>query len=234
MTNARSRKNICPLADLATPPEVAAAAGVSVVRLQGSRSLIGQPAIGICGARDATDHSIELASKFGHLAAKAGFGVVAGNARGVDAAAQQGALEAGGWTVAVLAEGLGGWKPRVPHRPLINESNFAAISSYEDDARWLASRAMARNKLIVAFSQALVVVQARTKGGTWDAGNECLRQEKPLLVVEHGEKSPETEGNEKLLERGGIPVGTTQMLHDLLQRLRDEAPLPEGSQERLI
>lgn len=209
--------------------------GRSPLRYVGKRSLIGQPAIGVCGSRDATDQSLELAAEFGRRAAELGFGIVSGNARGVDAAAQHGALEGGGWTVAVLAEGLGGWKPRKPDRPLISSDNFAAVTKYEDEARWQVSRAMERNGLIVALSDALIVVQAGTTGGTWNAGLECLRQGKPLLVVEREKQSPETEGNRKLLKKGGIRVGTMRILSNLLCRLQAGDPLEETSpQERLL
>ncbi|MCH7923917.1 MAG: VanZ family protein [Planctomycetes bacterium] len=80
---------------------------------------------------------------------------------------------------------------------------------------------------------ALVVVQARTKGGTWDAGNECLRQEKPLLVVEHGEKSPETEGNEHARDSDCQAAPSVEPFSDHDARCQGQHPLsPEAQHEK--
>ena len=214
--------------------DVVASSGSQVLRYIGNQELLGLPAIGICGSRDATDQSLELAGKFSHFAAQVGYGVVSGNARGVDEAAQLGVLESGGWTAIVLAEGMGRWAPRKSHRTLITHENFVAVSTYADDAGWLAWRAMARNKVIVALSQAVVVVQARTKGGTWNAGLECLRQEEPLLVVQRREESPETEGGRKLIAKGGIGVTSSKKLTELLERLQAGDPLMPELQGRLL
>ena len=202
-------------------PDAAAVARATVLRSVGNSDLIGLRAIGICGSRDATDESIDRAHRFGLLAAELGFGVISGNARGVDEAAQRGALEGGGWTIAVLAEGLAGWKPRLTHRPLATAENFLAVSKFEDSARWSVGRAMDRNKLVIALSQALVVVQAGLTGGTWAAGNACLKAKKPLLVVRS--TSPETEGNRELIRKGGVAIATFNELREVLDELKRDA-----------
>lgn len=186
----------------------------------GNRALLHASAVGICGSRHADERALELADRFGRLAAQRGFVLVSGDAKGVDDAAQYGALRAGGSVISVLAEGLGGWKPRVRYRPLITDENYAAVSEFPAEAGWLASRAMQRNRTIIDLSCAFVVVQAGDEsGGTWEAGLTCLRLGKPLLVVQREER-PETEGNAKLIARGGIAVATTRRLVDLLDQAR--------------
>ncbi len=212
-------------------PDAAALARATVLRLVGNTDLIGMRAIGICGSRDATGESIDRAHRLGLLAAELGFGVISGNARGVDEAAQRAALEAGGWTVAVLAEGLGGWKPRLTHRPLTTAENFLAVSKFSDSSRWTVGRAMDRNHLVIALSQALVVVQAGLKGGTWEAGNACLKAKKPLLVVRSS--SPETDGNRELIRRGGIAVSTFNDLRRMLDELKHD-PRAYVAQRQLV
>jgi len=184
----------------------------------GHAGLIGERAVGICGSRDADERALELAERFGVLVAEAGLVLVAGNARGVDDAAQYGSLRAGGRVVSVLAEGLGGWRPRARYRPFLTAANYAAVSEFQSDARWQTWRAMQRNGTIIDLSLALVVVQAGESGGTWEAGLECLRRRKPLLVVQRQEP-PETEGNAKLIARGGIPVTTVRALATILGEL---------------
>ena len=211
----------------------ATAAGVTRVRYIGNGRLIGKRAIGICGSRDATEQSLEISEHFGHFAHKHGFGVVSGNARGVDESAQRGALESGGWTIAVLPEGLANWAPRKAHRPLITSENFAAVSQFDDDQRWQVFRAMERNKLIVALSDALVVVQARTKGGTWEAALAALRQKKPVLVVQRKQESDESGGNQELIGKGAVPVHSESRLCELLEELRS-GTLAASQQGRLL
>lgn len=201
--------------------------------VEGNRSLLGQPAIGLCGSRHADDRALDLAEKFGRFVAKLGLVLVSGNARGVDDAAQFGALDYGGAVISVLAEGLAGWKPRVRYRSLLTPENHAAVSEFPDTARWQVWQAMQRNGTILDLSLALVVVQAGESGGTWEAGLECLGRGKPLLVVQRQEP-PETEGNAQLIRRGGIAVSTTRQLTDLLESIRDgrgtgkgQLPLPD-------
>ena len=203
-------------------PRVAEAVRASSIHAVGAAELVGKPAVGVCGSRDATVTALERAFRFGELAAECDLGIVSGNARGVDEATQRGALLGGGWVAAVLAEGLTGWKPRKDHRPLITATNLVALSKYDDDARWTVWRAMDRNKLIIALSRALVVVQAGTKGGTWEAGLACLRQKKPLLVVEGRSGSLETEGNRELIARGGRRITTFNELRRVLEALREK------------
>ena len=203
--------------------------------VQGNGRLLGQPAIGICGSRHADDLALDLAERFGRFVAKLGLVLVSGNARGVDDAAQFGALDHGGAVISVLAEGLAGWKPRVRYRSLITPENHAAVSEFHDTARWQVWQAMQRNGTILDLSLALVVVQSGESGGTWEAGLECLRRSKPLLVVQRQEP-PETEGNAQLIRRGGIAVSTTQQLTDLLEAICDgrgtgkgQLPLPDSA-----
>ncbi len=214
--------------------ETEATADRPSVAVQGDRTLLGRPAIGLCGSRNADAHALDLAEKFGRLVAKLGLVLVSGNARGVDDAAQFGALGAGGSVISVLAEGLAGWKPRVRYRGLLSvgesPGNYAAVSEFPPEARWQVWQAMQRNKTILDLSLALVVVQSGESGGTWEAGLECLRRRKPLLVVQRQEP-PETEGNAELIQRGGIAVSTMPQLTRLLQSIREGQSI--GTQEQL-
>ena len=202
--------------------------------VEGDRTLLGRPAIGLCGSRNADARALDLAEKFGRLVANLGLVLVSGNARGVDDAAQFGALGAGGTVISVLAEGLAGWKPRARYRGLLHvgesPGNYAAVSEFPPEARWQVWRAMQRNKTILDLSLALVVVQSGESGGTWEAGLECLRLRKPLLVAQR-QVPPETEGNAELIRRGGIAVSTMRQLAELLESIREGRSV--GNREQL-
>ena len=123
-----------------------------------------------------------MAYRFGREAALKGLVVVSGYARGVDRQAHKGALDIGGNTIAVLSEGLDHFRLVNELKPAIRlEENFLAVSMFEPSAVWKSWRAMERNKLIVALSVGLFVVEARETGGTINAGMRCVEQKKPAV-----------------------------------------------------
>lgn len=189
----------------------------------GNRELLGRLGVGICGSRNADERALELAERFGRFVAKLGLVLVSGNARGVDDAAQLGALRQGGEVISVLAEGLAGWQPRSRYREFLTPENFVAVSEFPAEARWLGWRAMQRNGTIIDLSRTLVVVQAGESGGTWEAGLACLKRRKPLLVVQRQEQ-PETRGNALLIGKGGLAVTSERQLLELLTKVRDSEP----------
>lgn len=196
----------------------------------GNAGLLPGLCIGICGSRAATASAVRHARQFGYLGAQQGFVVVSGYARGVDVAAHVGALEAGGSTIAVLAEGIEYFRIRRELRPRLDEGNFVAVSPFATTAKWTAWRAMDRNRYIVGLSRGLFVIESREKGGTFEAGLECLRQKKPLWVIDYERGGPEREGNRRLIAAGGIPIRNERALKKVLRDAR-EAFVPR--QERL-
>ena len=62
---------------------------------------------------------------------------------------------------------------------------MVVLSEFHPERPWHVSTAMQRNKTICSLSNALVVVEANEKGGTFDAGMKCLKQKKPLLVIDY-------------------------------------------------
>ena len=195
-------------------------------------SLRERGAIGICGGRDANPEALALAERIGREVAAMGLALVSGNARGVDDAAQFGVLHEGGDLISVLAEGLGSWKPRKHYRPLITDGNYAAVSEFALGERWMVGRAMKRNGTIIEMSLAMVVVSAGTKGGTWEAGRECLRRKKPLLVASG---SVATEGGAQLIRNGGRPFDTLEEFRSLVEEIQArDSRLEEASAQRAL
>ncbi len=197
----------------------------------GNVDLVGRCAVGICGSRAASMQALNYAYKFGWEAAKRGFVVVSGYARGVDRQAHKGALEAGGATIAVLAEGTNSFRLVQEIRPLVKADNFLAITMFESDAKWTAWRAMDRNKLIVALSVGLFVVEAREKGGTINAALECVKQGKPLWAIAYSNDIRGREGNKKLIQEAAIPL---RRLGDLRDALDNAASIPSADVKQLV
>ena len=65
---------------------------------------------------------------------------------------------------------------------------------------------MQRNQTIIGLSQAMIVVEARDKGGTIEAGRQALRMQTPLFALSFGEEAPYRAGNRELQEKGAIPL----------------------------
>lgn len=195
----------------------------------GNVGLLSKPAVGICGSRDASQRALEWAYRFGRLAAESGIVVVSGYARGVDREAHRGAMEAGGGTIAVLPQGVEHFSVVKGLRPLIDlKQNFLAVSMFPPDAIWQVSRAMERNRLIVALSVGLFVIEAKKTGGTINAARECVRQGKYLWAASYKNKLPE--GNEKLISgEQAIPLTGTKDLREALQQAM-KAPPPSVRQ----
>lgn len=206
--------------DAAYPERLRSAMKPLTLYAVGALDLLERDAIGICGSRDASDEALEWAFRFGQQVAAGGGTLVSGYARGVDRQAHCGALEAGGSTIAVLPEGIEGFRVVQALRPFVDlEENFLALSMFEPVAPWRAWRAMERNKLIVGLSQGLFVVEARERGGTINAALECARQGKPLKAVAFPQENAGREGNKRLLETIAIPARRPSEALDALRRV---------------
>lgn len=197
-----------------------------VLYVKGSSAIVNEAGFGICGSRKASNRGIQIAGWFGAEVAKLGAPEVSGYAKGVDTAAHLGALQAGGTTVVVLAEGILRFRMKKDFAHLTEAaSRMLVVSEFHPARPWSAHGAMQRNATICGLSDAMVVVEAQATGGTVNAGFECLRQGKPLFVAQFGEDSgtPTPEGNLELIKRGGIPVNKHPELTAQLREVKERS-----------
>ncbi len=150
----------------------------------GNLLLLKKQAIMVCGARNASKTGLELAYKCGRLIAEQEFTLASGYARGVDTAAHIGALEAGGDTVAILPYGLLNF--RLNHEVInsFDSERFLALSIFPLSYPFTARNAFRRNKLLVALSKAVIVVEPGETGGTWYSAQYASNTGKPLYFLE--------------------------------------------------
>src|SRR5213078_2805544 len=123
------------------------------------------PTVAIVGARACSAYGAEVAHALGRDLAAAGAVVVSGLARGVDAAAHRGALEAG-TTAAVLGCGIDRDYPRA-HATLAAEIVACGwiVSEYAPGVEPAPWRFPARNRIVAGLADATVIVEARERSG---------------------------------------------------------------------
>ena len=141
--------------------------------------------VAVVGTHKATAAGIEKAVQIGKALAKRKVVVVSGLARGIDAAAHIGAVKGGGKTYAIFGAGLNNIYPseNVPLAEQISKSG-ALITEYDLNVPVKVGRLMARNRIVVGLSQAVIVVEIDEKSpGTMDAASLAIKQGKPLFVM---------------------------------------------------
>jgi DNA processing protein len=168
----------------------------------GNIDLMKQHAVSFCGARDASEKGIEAAALCARTATAHEFVVTSGNARGVDRATHREALANGGATILVLPEGLDHFRIAPELRDVWDWERVLVVSQFEPKTVWRAYHAMDRNKVIMALSCAMIVVEAGEKGGTRAAGEEALRLHIPLFAVDYGFDETVAPGNRVLISKG--------------------------------
>ena len=146
---------------------------------KGDLSLLEYRAVALVGSRDLLPENSRFAREAGLQAARQGFVLVSGNARGADRTAQEACLEAGGSVISVVADCLAEHRER--QRVLyLSEACF--------DGEFSARRALSRNRIIHCMGQLTLVAQVTMgKGGTWDGAVRNLRNRwSPLFCFDDG------------------------------------------------
>ncbi len=134
---------------------------------KGDLSILTRPAIALVGSRDLRPENRAFARSVGAAAARQGYVLVSGNARGADTAAQNGALEAGGAVISVVADSL---EQQAPSQQVL----YLSEDGY--DLGFSAHRALSRNRVIHCLGKAVFIAQASLEsGGTWDGTVRNLR-----------------------------------------------------------
>lgn len=170
----------------------------------GEIEILERSALGVVGPRKVSEPLIQYARKTSALAARAGKGLVSGGAKGIDLAAMNGALEAGGTAVGVLPGNLEQIAMNREHRNLLLEGRLVLVSPFDPRAGFRVGHAMQRNKLIYALADATLVVDAdANKGGTWAGAIEQLRKYKGAVYVHSPDSA--SDGIKALQNEGAIP-----------------------------
>lgn len=173
---------------------------------------IGDPSVApasvaVVGSRAPTTVAADFARAMCADLAASGWTVVSGMARGIDAAAHEGALRGGGRTVAVLGCGVDVVYP--PEAGRLREriiANGVLLSEYPPGTRPLPGNFPARNRLISGLSRGVVVVEAASRSGALITARCALDQGREVMAVPGNPLFPHTEGSNRLLRDGAALV----------------------------
>jgi DNA processing protein len=179
-------------------------------RLWARGELPTRPAVAIVGTRRADREALAHTRAMARELAERGIAVVSGGAVGIDAAAHQGALDGGGRTFMVQAAPLD-----APY-PAANRALFFAM--LEAGGGWLsetppgqgapAARFLARNRIVAALADVVVVVQAPVRSGALSTAAHAKALGRPLLVVPAAPWDPRGVGCVSLLREGATACAT--------------------------
>ncbi len=177
--------------------------------------------IAIVGSRHATQYGLSSTKHLSRNLVKHGLTIISGMARGIDTAAHEGALAAGGKTIAVLGSGLTNIYPRenekLYHR--IAE-NGAVITEFPLDAEPEGHHFPMRNRIISGISLGTVIVEATLRSGSLITARLAAEQNREVFAVPGSIKSFKSTGTHTLIKQGARLVEQSQdILDEISHRL---------------
>jgi DNA processing protein len=202
--------------------------------------LLDTPCVAIVGSRKVSPYGRAVTIKLASELARAGVVIISGLALGVDSIAHQATLEAGGKTIAILPCGLDTVYP-ASHRNLakrILQSGGALASEYDiGGGSPKKYQFIARNRIIAALSQAVLITEAATKSGSLHTAHFALELGIDVVAVPGNITSPTSAGANNLLKIGAHPVTEVADILDLLgirTVARSSQYQPVNETERII
>jgi DNA processing protein len=194
------------------------------VRGSGDVDLLSRAAVAVVGARACSGYGASVARSLGRDLARGGLIVVSGMARGIDAEAHRGALEAAGPTVAVLGCGIDRDYPAA-HAELARRiaATGLLVSEYAPGVEPAPWRFPARNRIVAGLCGATVVVEASERSGALITADLALEEGREVFAVPGEINSALSVGTNALLKLGATPLTAAG---DVLLAFGIEEPAP--------
>ncbi len=189
-------------------------------------------AISVVGSRRATNYGLTATKKITYQLAHAGFTIVSGLARGIDTAAHEAALAAGGRTIAVIGSGLAKLYPpeNLALAERIADGNGAVISEFPLHKSPDKQTFPIRNRIVAAWCKALVVSECPAWSGSLITANLAMEYGKTVFAIPGPIDRPSSEGCHQLIREGATLISDgSQLIDDL-----DELPLSFSQKGKAI
>ncbi len=182
-----------------------------------------EAAVAMVGTRRATPYGLSTARQFAKALARAGVTVVSGLAEGIDRAAHEGALEAGGRTIAVVGHGLSMVYP--PHHRGLAEKiakQGAVVSEFPMEITPEPENFPRRNRVIAGLTLGTLVVEAPARSGALITAREAGEIGRAVFAIPGPVSSPQSQGSFALLKDGARLVTTVgDIFEELAPVLKD-------------
>lgn len=189
-----------------------------------------EQALAVVGTRRASHYGAAQADRLAYLAAKAGFTIVSGLARGIDTIAHRAALKAGGRTLAVLGGGMDQLYPP-ENRELADEiaAHGALVTEFPLGREPDRTTFPYRNRIVSGLSKGVLVVEAGVSSGAMNTAEQALEQGRSVMAVPGRVDMEGARGPHRLIQNGARLV---EDLPDILKEF--EFLFPPGEQARLV
>lgn len=218
------------LAEISAPP--------ALLFCRGDVALLSRPQVAIVGSRHASPAGLAIARAFAADLAAAGFVITSGLALGIDAMAHEGALAAGGDTVAVLGCGADRIYPR-RHATLAGQirEHGCLVSELPPGTEPLAAHFPQRNRIISGLTLGVLVVEAAMDSGSLITARFAAEQGREVFAIPGSIHSPMSRGCHQLIREGAALVETSMQMIDALShfvtpvdRIAGGRALPAGAE----
>ena len=202
-----------------------------LIAIRGHAPALALPMVAIVGSRNASGAGLKFTQWIARELGEAGFAIVSGLARGIDAAAHRASLASG--TIAVLAGGHDRVYPAehadlleaiLPAGAVLSEMPFGWEPRGRDFPR--------RNRLISGLSLGVVIVEAAKRSGSLITARFALEQGREVFAVPGSPLDPRAEGTNGLIKQGATPVTETSDIISVLQPIMEEKEIPAREPER--
>jgi DNA processing protein len=213
----------------------------AVLYVLGDTDVLPSSQIAIVGSRMASSGGLDTARSFAADLARFGLTITSGLALGIDAAAHEAALDAGGLTIAVCGCGLDFVYPRRNRRlaQRIREHG-ALVSEFPPRTEPRAPHFPQRNRIISGLAFGTLVVEAARTSGSLITARHALEQGREVFAVPGSIHNPQSQGCHMLIRSGACLVGSAaELIAELPNFLREQllAPSPvacAGSAEKSL
>ena len=201
-----------------------------VVSMRGKLEILQRPLVAIVGSRNASAAGVKFTERMARDLGDAGYVVVSGLARGIDAAAHRASIGTG--TIAVLAGGhdriypadhVGLLERLLPEGVAISEMPFTWEPRAHDFPR--------RNRIISGLSVGVIVVEAARRSGSLITARLAGEQGREVFAVPGSPLDPRNEGTNGLLKQGATPVTEAADVIAVIEPILGRGPAPPSVQE---
>lgn len=193
-----------------------------ILYIHGDPEALLAPQLGVVGSRSPSPAGRDNAHEFSKAIAESGFIVTSGLAGGVDTAAHQGALSAGGLTIAVCGTGLDRVYP-ASNRALAHDiaKEGALVSEFPIGTAANASNFPRRNRIISALGLGVLVVEAALKSGSLITARHASEQGREVFAIPGSIHNPLARGCHSLIRNGAKLVESAE---DIIEELAAYIP----------